>query len=202
MIRWNLLRLALPALLLLATPAFAAEGGHDADAAHGAKPALLDWDIGTAFWSILVFVVVLVILRMAAWKPILQGLHQRERFITESIESARRERLEADRLLADYQARINKAREEATAIVEEGKRDAEAVRKRIHDEAHAEAEAMKTRARREIEIARDDALKSLYEQSVGLASIMAGRIVRRELTPGDHQRLIEESLNEMSEAAR
>src|SRR5262249_23112095 len=74
-----------------------AAGEHDAGAPevhgeHEEKPALLHWDVGSALWSIVVFVILLIILRAAAWKPILQGLQERERFIAESIASAKRER--------------------------------------------------------------------------------------------------------------
>lgn len=177
-----------------ADPHAAAAGNDD----HPPKPALLDWDIGSAVWSIIVFVILLLILRVAAWKPILQGLQQRETFITDSLSKAKHEREEAQRMLADYTAKLHKAREESSAIVEEGRRDAEELRKRINAEAKAEADATVARARRDIQSARDDAIKQLYDQSVMLAANMASKIVKKELTAADHKRLLDESLAELS----
>jgi F-type H+-transporting ATPase subunit b len=173
----------------------AAQGasGHEAD-----KPPLLHWDLGSAFWSIVVFVILLAVLRAKAWNPILEGLHKREEFIRGSLADARREREEAQRLLADYTKKLEQARVEATNIVDEGRRDGEEVRKRIHAEAKAEADAMLARARKDIGIARDDAVKQLYDQAVLLAADVAGRLVRREMSAADHKRLVEESLAEMS----
>jgi len=102
-------------------------------------------------------------------------------------------------LLADYTKKIDQARGDATAIVEEGRRDAEEVRKRIHAEAKGEADAMVARAKKEIEMARDDAVKQLYDRTVQLATNVAGKIVRKELSPGDHKRLLDESLAELSQ---
>lgn len=180
--------------LAFASPAASGEG----DAHAGSKPELMHWDFGTALWSIGVFVILLVILRVAAWKPILAGLQQREEFIRSSLDDAARERKEAERLLAAHTERMNEAREEATAIVEEGRRDAEEVRKRVQAEAKAESEAIAARARRDIEIARDQAVKELYDHAVELATLAASKIVAKELAPGDHRALIDESLAEMA----
>ena len=50
---------------------------------------------------------------------------------------------------------------------------------------------------REIEAAKGQAIAELYQRSVQLASLMAGKAIRREINPGDHARLIEESLAEL-----
>ncbi len=176
------------------------DAGHGDDA-HGAdKPTLLQWDFGSAFWSVIVFVILLVVLRATAWKPILTGLQQRESFISESLAKAKHERQESEKLLAEYTRKLSEARHEASAIVDEGRRDAEEVRKRVHAEAKTEADAIVARARRDIQMATDDAIKRLQDQSIMLASSMASKIVRKELTAGDHQRLLQESLAELGQA--
>ncbi|MBK8270829.1 MAG: ATP synthase F0 subunit B [Planctomycetes bacterium] len=100
--------------------------------------------------------------------------------------------------MADYKTKIEKAHQEATAIVEEGRRDAEEVRKRTHGDAKAEAEAIVARAKKDIELARDDAVKKLHDHSIQLATTVAGKLIRRELTATDHQSLLNESLSELS----
>lgn len=204
------------AALLVGPAAHAQEGSHDTghaapDATHeGAhedahesgheavdKPALLHWDLGSAFWSIVVFVILLAVLRFSAWKPILDGLHKREEFIRESLASAKREREEADKQLAEYEEKLRKSREEATAIVDEGRRDAEEVKKRIVADAKAEAHAAAGRAKKDIKLARDAAVKQLHDQTILLATNVAGKIVRKELAEGDHKELVDEALAEM-----
>ncbi len=193
------------AVSCLAAAAMAAGGdaAHDSSAgAHGPSYGLLTVDGMAMVWSIVVFILLLLILRVVAWKPIQQALVQRERFIADSLAQARKEREEAERMLRQYTEQVHRAREEATAIVEEGKRDAEAVRKRIHEEARVEAHALVERAKRELAIARDDAIKSLYQQSVELASQMAGKLVRRELSPKDHEALLDEALTDLGQMRR
>lgn len=185
--------------LVLAGPVPTAWGADaQGSGGHGEhKAELLHWDVGAALWSIAVFVILLLILRVAAWKPILNALNNREKFITDSLAEAKHEREEAQKLLAQYSAKIDKAKLDASAIVEEGRRDAEETRRRILADAQHEAEAVMARAKKDIELARDDALKRLHDQSILLATAVAGKLIRRELTTQDHQGLLDESLAEL-----
>jgi F-type H+-transporting ATPase subunit b len=173
----------------------AGDGGHDA---HGGdKPALLQFDPGAAIWTIIVFFGLLIVLRLTAWKPILRVLHEREAFIASSIEDAKRERAEAEQLLADHKAQLDKARDEAAALLEQGRKDADAARQRLIEEARGEAADLSARAKRDIQLATDTAIKELYDRTAELSVDVAARIINKELSAADHSRLIEESLAAM-----
>src|SRR5262245_27567766 len=125
-----MIRQALIALagLAVAVPAWAAEAEHE-------SPSLFAGDLGNSFWTLLIFVLVLVVLGKYAWGPILNALQSREQFIREALEKAKREREEAEARLREYEERLAGARGEASAIVDEGRRDAEAVKRRVEEEA-------------------------------------------------------------------
>lgn len=178
----------------------AATGEHDD--AHGPKYELLTVDGGTAVWTIVIFLILLVVLRAAAWKPIQKVLVEREKFIADSLAQAKHEREEAKGLLVKYQAQLDQARQDASGIVDEGRRDAEVVRGRIEREAREEAERMLARAKRDIEIARDTAVSDLYKVAASLATDVAGRIIRKEMSAGDHEALVRESIKELETAGR
>lgn len=180
------------AALAAPTAALASEGGGAANPFAG--------DIGNALWTMVIFIIVLVVLGKFAWGPILGALQKREEFIRNSLSQAKHDRDDAQRVLKEYSDKINAARIEATAIVEEGRRDADALRHKIEEHAKQEAQAMLDRAKREIGIARDTAVKELYTHSAKLAVEMASRIIRKELNPKEHERMITESLNEIEAA--
>ncbi|MFH1419780.1 MAG: F0F1 ATP synthase subunit B [Planctomycetota bacterium] len=163
----------------------------------GAEPSIFAGDLGNAIWTLVIFVVVLFVLGKFAWGPILKALQHREEFIRDSLTSAKTEREEARNLLDEYTEKLNKAREDASAIVEEGRRDAEEVKKRIAQEARGEADAIIARAKREIGLARDSAVKELHSRTIELAAAVAGKIVRRQLTPADHKDLLDEAIADM-----
>lgn len=194
--RW-FLPTAILIVIVCAAPVLAAEAEAPGVGAEEHKPALLTFDPGSAIWTIIVFIGLLLILRAFAWNPLLKALRDREKFIQESIDAAAREREASEKLLAEYKAQLDRARAEATAIVAEGRRDAEVVRKRIQDEARKEAEAMLERARREIRLATDAAVRDLYDRTAELSLQLAGTLISKELKLDDHRRLVDESLAQM-----
>lgn len=180
---------------LAAAPAFAAEHGEGA-------PNVFSGDVGNALWTVVIFLLVVFVLGKYAWGPILKGLQAREDFIREALDKAKRDRDEAETRLKEYEARIANARAEATAIVDEGRRDAEAVKRSIEEQTRAEADKMIARAKHEIQLASDTATKDLYDLSARLATDMATKILGREITAQDHNRLIAESLDSLDAAPR
>lgn len=176
-------------LLSLAAPALASEAG--------GEPSIFAGSIGNFVFTLIIFGAVIYILSKTAWRPILNVLHERERTIRDALESARKEREEATRLLAEYQAQLERARADASAIVEEGRRDADVVRRRLQEEARAEADALLERARREIGLATDTAVKELYDKTAELSVQIAVRVLGKELSREEHRRLVSESLEQM-----
>jgi F-type H+-transporting ATPase subunit b len=185
---------ALTAGLLLAAPTLASEAGGQGGPFEG--------NIGNALWTLIIFALVIVVLGKFAWKPILGGLQQREEFIRTSLTQAKADREAAEARLKEYTDRLNSARSEATAIVEEARRDAEALKRRFQEETQAEANRTIERARREIKIAQETGVKELYVLAAQLTTQVAGKILQREIQPSDHERLIQDSIRELASGKR
>ncbi len=140
--------------------------------------------------------------REAVDSPILGALKTRENFIRDSLEQAKKDREEAEARLREYMAKLEAARAEASAIVQEARRDAEVLKRKLDEEAKAEAAATLERAKREIGVATDTAVKELYSLSAELVTDVAAKLIRKELDAKDHERLIAESIEELEAASR
>ena len=176
-----------------------ADGVRAADQAQGGdSPSLFAGDLGNVLWTLVIFGLVLAVLGKFAWKPILTALQQREAFIRDSLAQAKKDRSEAETRLQAIEERLANARNEATEIVDEGRRDAEAVKRKTEQDARAEADAILERAKREIGLACDTAIKELYDLTAVLATDAAGKIISRQLDPKEHQRLIAESIEQLT----
>ena len=57
---------------------------------------LLNIEPGLIIWTVITFIVLLIVLRKVAWGPILTALEQREHTIRNSLEEAQRARQEAE----------------------------------------------------------------------------------------------------------
>ena len=144
------------------------------------------------------FVLLLAVLWKFAWGPILAGLEKREHAIADDIADAKRQHEEANALVAKYEARLAAAGDEVRGILDEARRNAERAKQSILAEAKQGAEAERLRALHEIESATDGALRSLAERSAQLAVELAGKIVRHNLTPADHARLVDEAVEKFA----
>lgn len=180
--------------LALATAARASEGG--------ATGGPFEGNIGVALWTLIIFGLVIFVLGRYAWGPILGGLQAREKFIREALQKAKADREAAEARLKEYNEKLLAARSEATAIVDEARRDADAVKRRIEDDARAEAGLVLERARREIGLAKETAVKELYILTAQLTTRAASKVLRREIQPSDHERLIRDAMQELSELKR
>ena len=190
--RLLLLAVALVGCAAGAPPALAAEAG--GDLLH------LDWPVLVA--TIVVFVLLLVVLSKTAWGPILRGLKAREDAIRASVEAAERANAEAARMRAELESKMHVAADEARHILEEGRKDAEALRAKIAADAAAEAEEGRQRALRDIDLARDAALKELHERVAIVATDVAGKILEERLDPTKHRRLVDEAVSSYERSRR
>ena len=167
-------------------------------AAAEADPPL-QFRIDTLIFSLLIFVILVVLLAKYAWLPILNGLERREDSIARDINDARTANEKAQSTLAQYENKLQAARDEASALVAEAKKDAEVAREKILAKANEEAQRQRDRALAEIEAAKDQAVRELAERSVDSAVSLAGSLVGKELNDQDHQRLIEQSLERFTQ---
>ncbi len=84
--------------------------------------------------------------------------------------------------------------------MEQAHRDAIALKEQFQADAKAELQQNRERLHREIDTAKDQALKEIYEQSVSLAAMLSTKVIGRSLTQADHHRLLDETLAELKTA--
>lgn len=190
---------------LAADPAPAHDHAHDAAVeAHGAAAAKAEPTVfaGTFAQSVaaaIVFLLLVALLYKMAWGPILTGLQDRENKIKADLESAQKSAADAKKLLADYEAKLAAGREEAQKIVDKARADAEGVALRLQQESAAEIDQQKKRAAAEIKFAKEQALSEIYSEAAKLGTTIAGKLIKREINPGDQKQLVEEALAELAE---
>src|SRR5882672_9834585 len=109
-------------------------------------------NLGNAIWTLIIFVLVVVVLGKFAWGPVLSLLQQREAFIHKSLSDAKRDRDEAEARLKDYAAKLQTAQAEAVAIIESARKDAERLREELRQRARTEADTILKNAERQIEM--------------------------------------------------
>jgi F-type H+-transporting ATPase subunit b len=148
-------------------------------------------------WSFVVFFGLLGLLWKFAWGPIMHALEEREHNIQKKIDDAEAKNREALAKMADYEKRINAAKDESAQIIATGKRDVERIKEDILKEANVEAAKSLERAKREIVLAQQAAVEEIRNKVIDLTSEMTARVIEREVKAEDHRRFIEEAIGKI-----
>lgn len=173
--------------------------------ASGAEPgfefrrAVFYIEPGLIIWTLVTFGVLLVILKTLAWRPIMDGLKNREERIRKDLERAEEAWKEAEEKANALANRLEAAKAEALAIIEEGRADAVKLKNSIMEEAQAEAQAIRERSKTEIELAKQQALKEIWDQTADLATQVASKMIEKELSAKDHQNLVKSCIEEYNQ---
>ena len=158
---------------------------------------MLNPELQVLLWSIFIFLTLMGLLWKFAWGPIMEALEKREHSIQHKIDEADKKHAEALARLADYEKKLNAAKDEATAIIESGKKDVLRIKDEILAEANKESTKTLERAKREIELAKEAAVVELREKVVVLTAQIATKIIEREVKPDDHRRLINDAMQQI-----
>lgn len=154
-------------------------------------------DFVTMGVTLAVFLTLLAVLYFTAWKPILKGLKAREDNIFAAKDEALKTKKEAEDLRAKLQAEFAAANDRIRAMMDEARRDADALKAAEKAVGVKDAQQERERAKREIETAKEQALQEIQQTAVQLAALMSSKAVGRSLGEDDHRRLVAESLSEL-----
>ena len=157
-----------------------------------ASNAFTDVKPGLIIWTWITFIIVAIILRKFAWGPLLSAVDSREKNITNAIESAKRERAEAEKLLGEQKTAIAAARQEAADAVRKTQAEMEKFREELMGKARKEAETMKADAQRAITEERAKAVAEIKAEAVKLSIAIAEKLLTEKLDDAKHQALAQQ----------
>lgn len=156
--------------------------------------ALVTPDIGTIFWMLLMFIIVLVILKKFAWKPILSALENREKSIEDSLRSADRAREEMEQLKADNEKIMAEARLERDNMLKETKQTSDKILSESKVKASEEARLLIEATREVIENEKSSAIDEIRRQVAELSVDIAEKILREKLKDDKQQQELVDKL--------
>jgi F-type H+-transporting ATPase subunit b len=137
--------------------------------------------LGLLLWTLIAFIIVLVILRKFAWKPILKGLKDRETNIADAIASAERVKAEMTALKSENEVLIAKAREERAAMIKEAKETADKMVADAQGKARSEYDRIVSEAQAAIDQQKNAALIDVKNQVGKLVIEVSEKVLRRQL---------------------
>lgn len=158
---------------------------------------LVQPDPGLFIWTILTFLVLVGLLAKFAWRPLLDALDARQQGIRKALDDAQQAKQELERLEQESAQILRKARADAEAVLTQSRADADRLREEIRQKAKAEAEGIVRNAERQIQLETGRALQQIRAEAVDLSVMIASKIVQRNISKEDNERLIQDALKQV-----
>ena len=161
-----------------------------AEAKEAGEQGLFSGTFADALWTVLAFVLLLIVLGRLAWRPMLKRLKTREQYIQQQIDAANSTRQQALNLLEDYKL-------EGAKIVKQAGDDARQRQKELVEKARQEILEIRYKTQEDIEVARKASLEKLWNEAGSIVLELSREVLGREVTQKDDSNLIKNAVEQI-----
>jgi F-type H+-transporting ATPase subunit b len=141
----------------------------------------------------------LVLLRLVVYRPLMNIIEKRQEYVASEIAQAENQRAQAAELRAQMEADLQKARDEAKAIIDRATKASEEQAQEIMEQARADAQRLKEEALADIQREREKAVAQLRNEVASLAVLVASKVVKKGLTIDEQHNLVQEAIKEVGQ---
>ncbi len=149
--------------------------------------ALVTPAIGLIFWTCVVFVLLLLLLKKFAWKPILDAVDERNESIENALKAADKAKSELENLNADNERILAEARVERDALLKEAREMKNSIINDAKEQANVESDKILTSAKEQISNEKMKAITELKNTVAELSIDIAEKILKSELADKNKQ---------------
>ena len=160
-------------------------------------PSILQLDIQQILSQAISFVLLVVILRKFAWRPLLGMLDQRRARIEDELRRIAQSKAELARLQEDYTARLAKIEDEARTKIQQAMLEGKRLAIELQEQARAQGYEIMNKAKETVELELAKAKVTLRDQVAGMTIEAVERMLRRKLDAATDRQLVDDVLKEL-----
>jgi len=154
----------------------------------------INW--GVLLTQVVTFVILLVLLRFVAYKPLMRMLDERSKRVKDSLEQAEAVKAQSAKTEEELKSQLAQASREGQERIERAIKAGEDIKQKAQADAKKEAEGLIVRARSEIQHERDEAIDGVRREFADLTVLAAGKVIEKSLDKKEHRELIDKVLEE------
>jgi F-type H+-transporting ATPase subunit b len=143
---------------------------------------IINPDFGLIFWMTVSFLILLLLLRVFAWKPVLKMLTQREEKITEALNEATLAKEQMKQLTADNERLLAQAKDERDAILLEARKVSQKMYDDAKMKANEEGQRIVAAAKENIAVEKQKAIADLKNLVAELSLEIAENVIKMEFS--------------------
>ncbi|OGS54934.1 MAG: ATP synthase F0 subunit B [Elusimicrobia bacterium RIFOXYB2_FULL_62_6] len=159
--------------------------------------ALIKPEFGLMFWTISIFILLVVLLSKTAWAPLIKAVEERERSLRHDREAAEKARAESEKIKAELEARLAELKAEVGSQLEQARAQGAREREQILEHTLKAGAAMLETAKNEIEAQRREMAKELKDKVAGMALLAAEKVLLRSVDQKSNTELVDRFLKEL-----
>lgn len=167
------------------------------------EPRLFDLDLQLLADSVLMIISVFVLFLVASYflfNPVREMLAKRQAKIKDELDTAAKDKEDAEGLKKQYEDKLKNIDKEAEEILSDARKRAQENENRIVADAKEEAARIIERAKVEAELEKQKAADDMKSEMIVLASMMAGKVVKASIDTTVQESLVNETLKEIGES--
>ena len=172
-------------------------------AGEGGGSWINDWlmpNTGLTLWTIVTFLLLLLILRWKAWGPLMDALDARSKQIEESLSKAEKVTAEAEQQAEKNEAILQKARKEAQKIVTKAREAGDKLKHKLETDGKDQYDNMLGKAKDQINAEKQKAMNDIKSTVIDIAIQASEKVIKRNLNKEDNKKMIEQTVDEFKQA--
>ena len=144
------------------------------------------------------FLILLIAVFFLAYKPVKKILKKRADYVENEINEARNNNLESQKNIEEAKQTVAASKVQASEIIQEAEKQGQEKYDLLIEQAKNEVQEMKIAAEKDIERAKEEAIKDIHDEMVNVALSASEEILKREVDNEDNKRLAEEFINRLN----
>ncbi|OON95133.1 MAG: ATP synthase F0 subunit B [Candidatus Epulonipiscioides saccharophilum] len=165
---------------------------------------IIEFSLPTAWewvWQVLALLLIIWILKKLMFQPVTDFLEKRKDLIANDIKTAADVKAQATSLKEEYDGKIKNINDESDRILTKARQKALDREVQIIEEAKNEANAIKAKAKHDTELELEKVRADMKDEMINVATLMASKFVKSELTHEKQEEIITEIIDEMGDVS-
>lgn len=153
---------------------------------------------GLIFWTVVVFGIVFVILKIFGFPIIVKMVEERKVYIDQSLEVAKKANEQLSNLKVEGEALVAAANKEQGRILKEAMQEREKIVHEARKQAETAAQKELEEVKKQIQLEKEEAIRDIRRQVALLSVDIAEKVIRKNLSEKDAQMdMIDRMLDEV-----
>ena len=163
---------------------------------------LLKPDVGLMFWTIVTFLIMVLILKRLAWKPLIKVIDERELKIKQEMESAQKNREEMEKLKNEYEKQMSEIESRARALLAEAEQKGNKAREQILQDAESEARKLAEKTREQLEFEKEKLIQELRNEAGQITILATERLLKQTVDKKVQEKFLQDFIKSLESSPK